>query len=278
MTIKTDMSKTYDQVEWCSLRKVLECLGFQTTWIRWILDCVTSVCYSFLLNGSESHKEKCSSLEDQDKVILFHPIFLSYVRKSFPVYIGNTREQFTSGVKSVDEKPTHKSSPICRWHYVFGNTTPRNCAKLKEILERYGRASGQSINHMKLSIVFSAKTHRSVWNRFKRYLQIMKEGGSRKYLGLAEHFGRRKRNIFNSLVDKIKKKSHSWVSRFLSAARIQVMLKVVLSSMPSFSMFCFKIPISLCKKFQSILTRFWWIALHISKEWVGWFGLSLHYC
>ncbi|XP_048620189.1 uncharacterized mitochondrial protein AtMg00310-like [Brassica napus] len=56
-----------------------------------------------------------------------------------------------------------------------------------------------------------------------------------------------------------------------------VLLKAVLSAMPSYTMTCFKLPKSLCKQIQSILTRFWWdLKPNIRKMcWVAWDNLTL---
>ncbi|CAA7036116.1 unnamed protein product [Microthlaspi erraticum] len=51
MAVKTDMSKAYDRVEWCFLEVLLEKIGFDRVWFRWIMSCVSSVTYTVLLNG-----------------------------------------------------------------------------------------------------------------------------------------------------------------------------------------------------------------------------------
>ena len=52
MAVKTDMSKAYDRLEWEFIRLVFERLGFHPQWIFWIMECVSSVTYAFLINGS----------------------------------------------------------------------------------------------------------------------------------------------------------------------------------------------------------------------------------
>ena len=51
MAVKTDMSKAYDRLEWDFIKAAFERLGFHQTWIHWIMQCVSTVSYSFLLNG-----------------------------------------------------------------------------------------------------------------------------------------------------------------------------------------------------------------------------------
>ena len=59
-------------------------------------------------------------------------------------------------------------------------------------------------------------------------------------------------------MERIKQKGSSWTNRFLSKAGKLTMIKSVLSPIPSYSMTCFKLPVSLCKRIQAAVTRFWW--------------------
>jgi hypothetical protein len=48
---KLDMAKAYDRVDWRFLEGVLAKLGFHSQWIRWVMACVNTVCYSIHFNG-----------------------------------------------------------------------------------------------------------------------------------------------------------------------------------------------------------------------------------
>ena len=51
MTVKLDMSKAYDRVEWSFLEAIMRWMGFTERWIQLMMVGVKRVSYSILVNG-----------------------------------------------------------------------------------------------------------------------------------------------------------------------------------------------------------------------------------
>ncbi|XP_073363111.1 uncharacterized protein [Aegilops tauschii subsp. strangulata] len=59
-TVKADMSKAYDRVEWNFVRVMLTKMGFSNNWVQLIMKCITSVHYQIKVNG-ELTRQFCPS-------------------------------------------------------------------------------------------------------------------------------------------------------------------------------------------------------------------------
>lgn len=245
-------------------------------WITWVMKCIESVSYSFLVNRTPQGSVKpFRGIRQGDPLSPY--IFILCTEVLSALCYKAMEDGSLSGVRVSRHSPSVNHLLFVDDTMLFRKSNPASVTALSSILNQYELLSGQRINLLKSTVSFSARTPPEVKARVKQTLGIESEGGIGKYLGLPELFGRRKRDIFASIVDRIRQKAFSWTSRFLSSAGKQVLLKAVLSAMPCYVMSCFKIPLSLCKQIQSLLTRFWWDANPEKKKmcWVAWSTFTL---
>lgn len=52
--LKIDMQKAYDSVEWPYTDQILKLLGFPEIFTKWIMECMTTVTYSVVINGKHT--------------------------------------------------------------------------------------------------------------------------------------------------------------------------------------------------------------------------------
>lgn len=279
MVVKTDMSKAYDRIEWAFLARVLDQLGFDPVWVNWVMECVSTVSYSYLINGAPYGQVPPNrGLRQGDPLSPY--LFILCAEVLTGLCLKEQQNGKFKGLQVSRRSPYINHLLFADDTVFFSGTGEKSCTSLMRILKRYEDCSGQCINLDKSTITFSSKTPELIMNRVKTSIGIEKEGGMGKYLGLPESFGRRKRDIFTGLVDKIRQRSHAWSNKFLSGAGKHVMLQTVLSAFRNFSMQSFKIPKSLCKSIQSILTRFWWDSAPDKKKmaWVSWDRMATPKC
>ena len=175
-----------------------------------------------------------------DKETRYPLISSSFVEKSSQASAKKAQPNSSmSGIRVSNNSPRLNHLLFADDTMFFTQANHQSCATLMTILNDYELASEQKINTEKSSISFSARTPWAVKDRVKHQQHIEKEGGVGKYLGLPGHFGRKKNDLFASIVDRMKQKAVSWSSRLLSTVGKMTFLQSVLSPILSFAMSCF---------------------------------------
>lgn len=106
------MSMAYDRVEWPFLEGIMIRLGFSRCWVDKVMRCVSTVKYSFSLNGDLVGNVVPSRGMRQGT--LFLPTYSSYVLTNYPLlfsHLNNVAYQWGSDSYFV---PIYYSYVLCR--------------------------------------------------------------------------------------------------------------------------------------------------------------------
>ncbi|GAA0168359.1 hypothetical protein LIER_23092 [Lithospermum erythrorhizon] len=129
MSIKLDMLKAYDRIEWRFLRAMLIQLKFPPKWISLIMEYVESVSYSVLVNGQQA----------------------GFIKPGRGVCLRGVLSGIPMG-KNVDPM-THLM--FANDTLLLGQVTVVEATAIKQILDTYETWSGQLVSSTKSTIMFS---------------------------------------------------------------------------------------------------------------------------
>ncbi|KAL5540368.1 hypothetical protein UlMin_043037 [Ulmus minor] len=277
LALKLDMAKAYDRVEWSFIREVMKKLGFSEGWIKKVMDCVTSVYYSLLINGEKvGYIRPSRGLRQGDPL---SPYLFLLCAEGLPSLIHTfeiTRQ--LQGMRYGTNGPTISHLFFADDSLLFVEATPTSCYAIKEILLQYETASGQLVNYSKSAVCFGPSISAEDIGRMVAILGFAQVKCHEHYLGLPCFSGKNKSKLFNSIKDRVWNKLCGWKSKLLSAGGREILTKAIIQAIPTYSMNMFKIPISLIKELHRLCARFWWGG-DISKQkmhWCTWEQLCVH--
>ena len=254
--LKLDMSKAYDRIEWGFLERVKLKLGFSMSWVNRIMRCVSSVSFSFKINGKICGNVIPSrGLRQRD---LISPYLFILCAKAFSSLISRAVQQKAiHGVRICNGAPIISHLFFADDSILFAKASLDECSVVASIISRYERASGQRVNY-KSVISFSKGVSASIRQDIITHLGVKGMDKHSKYLGLPTIIGRSKKDIFLILKDRVSKKLQGWKEKFLSRPGKEVLLKAVIQAIPTYMMSIFRLLNSLISDIHSMMARFCW--------------------
>ncbi|XP_025678312.1 uncharacterized protein [Arachis hypogaea] len=254
--IKLDFRKAYDRVRWSFVDIVLQKMGFGHRWRAWVMECVTTVSMSVLINGSPSKPVKMQrGLRQGDPLSPFlfvlvvdvlHRMVGEVVRNGriSPLVVGRDRVELS--------------------HLQFADDTILFCPLEEETMKNYKwllrwfeLMSGLSINFEKSSLI-PINCEEQWIQRMCRLWGCKEDTLPVKYLGVPLGANPRLVKTWKPIIDKVEEKLSLWKAKVLSKAGKLVLIKSVLNSLPVYYLSLYKMPQIVAKKLISLQRRFLW--------------------
>ncbi|KAK9713374.1 hypothetical protein RND81_06G023600 [Saponaria officinalis] len=214
-TLKLDMFKAYDRVEWRFLEKVLLKIGFDIGWVGRVM------------------------------------LFVSSLGVGPKVMVKNS----ICGVRVSNRAPMLSHLLYADDSIIFARTRSEEAREIKRILTVYERASGQTISFDKTTICFSKSVGAAKRTELAAFFGVRFVEYQDRYLSLPTVIGRSKRGVTEIIREKLEKKLQGWRGSLLSRAGRDVLIKAVAQSIPTYSISVFKIPSSFCDDIRCLSYR-----------------------
>jgi hypothetical protein len=150
-TLKLDMSKAYDRVEWHFLESMMRKMGFDEMWISLIMKCCSSVKYRFKVNGVLTEEViPGRGLRQGDPI---SPYLFLICAEAFSSMLNKAEQDGSlEGIKICPGAPSFNHLLFADDSLILLKVSEESSLHLQNILNLYEVCSGQTINVDKSSI------------------------------------------------------------------------------------------------------------------------------
>ncbi|KAL0293112.1 UNVERIFIED_CONTAM: Retrovirus-related Pol polyprotein from type-2 retrotransposable element R2DM [Sesamum angustifolium] len=255
-TIKVDIQKAYDSVEWDFLFEVLKLFNFPARFIGWIEQCVTTVSFSISLNGSiYGYFPGARGLRQGDPM---SPYLFVLVMEIWTTLLRH-RVQNDPNFQFHWKCKEHRILSLCFADDVllFCKAHIPSVQVIKDTLTEFANMSGLKVNASKSHIIIS----KSGQNEKQQILNLLgfQEGSLPvKYLGVPLTSSRLTLADCSPLIHKVDCRLSGWSHLNLSFAGRALLIKSVLSTLHNYWASVFILPKGIIKLLESKMRKFLW--------------------
>jgi len=254
--VKVDFEKAYDSVDWKFLYYMLERLGFNYKWVKWVKACMESATISVLVNGSPTEEFKPKrGFRQGDPLAPF--LFLIVAEGLAGLVREAKRVGLFKGVEVGSQGAQVELSQFADDTIFFCEPSYHNVLVVKAILRSFEVVSGLRVNFHK-SVVGSVGISQFDVLVFAKCLNCRQMELPFKYLGTLIGGNPRRIEFWNPVVDKIKTRLSRWRGKTYLWQVVYVLLNLLLVLYLYFIFLFFKAPIVVCNQIRRIQARFLW--------------------
>lgn len=188
LALKLDFNKAYDRVQWDFLKEVMIRMGFDHKWVHLIMQIVSTVSYSIVVNGESrfSFFPK-RGLKQGDPLSPY--LFLLIMDVLSRMLYKRISDQLFSRIRIKRGCPYLTHLFFVDDALLFVDPTPTGVQNLLETINAFGIASGQLINFDKSALKFLANTLEELKKAILDKLGMVEMKSDAKYLGIPSLLG-----------------------------------------------------------------------------------------
>jgi len=261
---KVDIRKAYDSVCWKFMKEVLAGLGFPSTFIGWVMECISSTSFSLLINGN-----LCGFFKGKRGLRQGDPLS--------PFLFVLCLEYFSRSLKTVTDNSDYNFHPRCGslriTHLAFADDllllARGDIPSVKIIvdcLSDFGAVSGLRVNVLKSNMYCAGIMEQDLealqnLSMFSRGLMPF------RYLGVPIAAAKLRVHHFSPLIDKIAGHIIAWKSVVLSYAGRAELIKSILQGIQCFWLSILPIPVAVIDRILKLCRHFLWDSSHSLVAW-----------
>lgn len=187
--MKLGISKAHDRIEWPYLRAILLKLGFSPLWTNLVMAMVTTVLYSFIINGCpRGYLHSSRSLLQGDPLSPY--LFLLCAECLSALLAKSKRDDLLTGISICPGAPTVNHLLFADDSLLFSQANEIDCLLIAKVLYDYESASGQKVNLQKSEICFSRNIKSPLHARLGALLGVRVVNYHEKYMCMPFFVGR----------------------------------------------------------------------------------------
>ncbi|GAA0148554.1 hypothetical protein LIER_36750 [Lithospermum erythrorhizon] len=209
-SLKLDKEKAYDRVEWGYLKNIMITMGFPVKLVYLIMDFITSVSYSVLVNGERSrHIIPSRGLRQGYPLSLY--LFILCTEGLIALINAAVARGEWNGVRIGRSGPMVSHMLFAYDSLLFARASVDQCGVIKQVLHHYEQELGQRVNYAKSAISLNPNVGSEVRQEICRVLDVDEVAGHDKYLGLPTFARKSKLKFFSSITGRVKSKVEGWL-------------------------------------------------------------------
>jgi exonuclease III len=266
MLCKLDIEKAYDHVNWNFLLYMLRRCGFSERWRQWIYTCVSTARFSVLVNGrAHGFFPTSRGLRQGDPLspLLFIIVMEALSRMLERAVTGGYISGFSVG-NSTGVELSISHSLFADDTLIFCGADSEQAWHLRGVFIWFQAISGLKINLSKSELVPVGPVPNVP--ELAGILGCSVASLPLTYLGLPLGASFKMKSIWAGVVERMEKRLAGWKRLYLSKGGRVTLIKSTLSSIPTYYLSLFPIPMSIACRIEKLQRDFLWGGLEDEQK------------